>query len=76
VVADIAINIYIDGRRYCSLTIPIYFRTFEDMYILFYGEITDLVWIFKIITDLVSIFKIITDLVSIGQPVTTVVPTT
>jgi hypothetical protein len=29
------------------------------------GEITDLVWIFKIITDLVSIFKIITDLVSI-----------
>jgi hypothetical protein len=30
-----------------------------------FGEITDLVWIFKIITDLVSIFKIITDLVSI-----------
>jgi hypothetical protein len=30
-----------------------------------FGEITDLVSIFKIITDLVSIFKIITDLVSI-----------
>jgi hypothetical protein len=43
---------------------------------LYFGEITDLVSIFKIITDLVSIFKIITDLVSNGQPVTTVVPTT